>query len=88
MVELVIVITILSVLWTISFMWVQWYTRDARDSARLSDISVIEQWLSIAFVKTWRIPTPENKIDITSSWELIGYQWDAWKKVLYDIEII
>jgi type II secretory pathway pseudopilin PulG len=88
MVELVIVITILSILGVISFMGVQWYTRDARDSARLTDISVIDQWLSIAFIKTWRVPIPENKIDITSSWELIWYQGDVWKKVLSDIDII
>jgi prepilin-type N-terminal cleavage/methylation domain-containing protein len=82
LVELIVVITILAILWTIAFLSFQWYNRSARDSVRTSDIKNIEKWLWVMIVKSWIIPTPDdNKISITSSWVLIWYQWYAWKQV-------
>ena len=40
LVELIVVITILAILWTIAFISLQWYSRDSRDSVRISDMSV------------------------------------------------
>ena len=37
LVELIVVITILAILWTIAFISLQWYSKEARDSARLVD---------------------------------------------------
>ena len=37
LVELIVVITILAILWTISFISLQWYSREARDSKRITD---------------------------------------------------
>ena len=39
LVELIVVITILAILWTIAFISLQWYSKDARDSIRISDVS-------------------------------------------------
>ena len=38
LVELIVVITILAILWTIAFISLQWYSKDARDSTRITDI--------------------------------------------------
>jgi prepilin-type N-terminal cleavage/methylation domain-containing protein len=44
LVELIIVITILGILATIAFISFQWYTKDARDWVRISDIKSIYSW--------------------------------------------
>ena len=41
LVELIVVITILAILWTISFISLQWYSMRSRDSVRISDIKNI-----------------------------------------------
>jgi prepilin-type N-terminal cleavage/methylation domain-containing protein len=82
LVELIVVITILAILWTIAFLSFQWYNRSARDSVRTSDIKNIEQWLWVMIAKSWIVPTPDdNKITLTASWTVIWYQWYAWKQV-------
>ena len=42
LVELIVVITILSILGIIAFISLQWYTKIARDTSRISDISKIK----------------------------------------------
>lgn len=60
LVELIVVITILAILWTISFVSFQWYSKDARNSKRMWDLTNIQktielkkiEWISLdAFVK-------------------------------------
>ncbi len=82
LVELIVVITILAILWTIAFISLQWYSSQARDSKRISEISSIDKLLSIYLVKVWHISKPENSIKITASWELIWYQWVVWEDLL------
>lgn len=82
LVELIVVITILAILWTIAFISLQWYSEDTRNSVRISDISNIDKMLWLSIVTTWKTPFPDNKIDITASWILIWYQWNAWSKLL------
>jgi type II secretory pathway pseudopilin PulG len=76
-VELIVVITILIILWTIAFISLQWYNKNARDSVRLSNIRDIETGLELILTKTWKLPDPDNKIIITSSGVLVWYQWTA-----------
>ena len=85
LVELIVVITILAILWTIAFISLQWYSRDARDSVRISDMKNIETAFELDLTKRWKVLIPEDKIDITASGTLIGYQWYAWEKVLNNI---
>ena len=47
LVELIVIITILAILWTIAFLSFQWYTKSARDSVRISDLKNIEKALSL-----------------------------------------
>jgi len=44
LVELIVTITILAILWTIGFISLQWYSQDARDATRLSDIWNIKKY--------------------------------------------
>lgn len=45
LVELIVVITILAILWTIAFISLQWYSSDARDSTRISDTASMNKVL-------------------------------------------
>jgi prepilin-type N-terminal cleavage/methylation domain-containing protein len=85
LVELIVVITILSVLATIWFVSFTWYWVSARDSVRLADTHSIEKSLWIYKLKNSRYPIPEDKVDITSSWRIVNYQWYAGKQVLWSI---
>jgi len=82
LVELIVVITILAILWTIAFISLQWYSKDTRNSVRLSDLSNIDKMLSIKIVESWKVPMPDSKIDITASGTTFIYQWNAWERVL------
>ncbi len=87
LVELIVVISILAILWTIAFVSLQWYTRDARDSARISDMQNIEKWLELTLIKNGSFPVPDDKIDISASGVIVSYQWYAWNNVLNTIWI-
>ena len=63
LVELIVVITILAILGTIAFISLQWYTGEARNAKRISDLSNIEtiawakvtQWLSLISFIIWDV---------------------------------
>ena len=80
LVELIVVITILAILWTIAFLSLQGYSQSARDWVRVSDIKNIEKWLGIMLVKSGIVPTPDDtKINIMASWTVVGIQGYAGK---------
>ncbi len=81
LVELIVVITILAILWTIAFISFQWYVSSARDGVRISDMKSIEKWLELFQIKSWIYPVPDNSVTITASWTIILYQWFAWENV-------
>ena len=47
LVELIVVIIILAILWTIAFLSFQWYSSNARDSSKTTDLSSIKTSLWI-----------------------------------------
>lgn len=51
LVELIVVITILAILWTIAFITLQWYSMDARDSKRVSDVRSLLNKINVENVK-------------------------------------
>ena len=53
LVELIVVITILAILWTIAFISLSWYSKEARDSKRVTDTSSLLSKINIEEVK-WR----------------------------------
>jgi prepilin-type N-terminal cleavage/methylation domain-containing protein len=48
LVELIVVITILSILWTIAFISLQWFSRDARNSKVNSDLRSLASIVEVA----------------------------------------
>jgi len=87
LVELIVVITILAILWTIAFISLQWYSRDARDSKRTTDVWNMKTSLELFNVNTWKYPAPDSFNTITYSWsEVIWYQWTLWKQVTTNLK--
>ncbi len=77
LVELIVVITILAILWTIAFISLQWYSSESRDSKRISDLWQIRTWLQIEQAREWRVPMPEESVTVTNSWSNLTIQWYA-----------
>lgn len=83
LVELIVVITILVILWTIAFLNLWGFQGNARDSRRISDITNITKGLDIFSIKNGIFPTPDSKsIALTVSGVLIGTQWYVGANVL------
>ncbi len=79
LVELIVVISILSILGTIAFISLWSYSINARDSTRFTDIKSIEAVLENAVVQRWLYPIPTNPVDIVYSWWVVFRQWTFWK---------
>jgi len=86
LVELIVVITILSILWTIAFLSFQWYSRDARDSKRTSDIWNIKTTLELFNINAWKFPSPDSPSTISYSWDTVWYQWTLWDGVTTNLK--
>ncbi len=83
LIELIIVVTILAILWTIGFVSYVWYVSVSRDSTRISQIQIINQ--AFNSYTHWRPPLPDNKVTIYASWVILGYQWYVGEDVLSNI---
>jgi len=90
LVELIVVITILAILWTIAFISLQWYSRDSRDSKRIADIWNIKTALELYSLKTWKYPAPDNFDVVSYSWktEIVRYQWVIWNQVTRNLKTL
>ena len=53
LVELIVVITILAILWTIAFISLQWYSSEARDAKRWTDVRGLLTKLNIEQTSKW-----------------------------------
>jgi len=60
LVELIVVITILAILWTIAFLTLQDFNKDARDWQRVSDIQSFRKWIELYATETGEYPMPDN----------------------------
>lgn len=88
LVELIVVIIILAILWTIAFLSMQWYSVSSRDSVRMSDMKTIETWLELFHLQAWRYPDPTGWTSITYSWWIVCIQWNFWDSVVTNISNI
>ena len=88
LVELIVVITILAILWTIAFLSLQWYSATSRDSVRISDMKTMKTWLELFHLKAWKYPLPSSYTEVTYSWWIAWYQWTFWDSVTENIHKI
>lgn len=87
LVEMIVSITILSILGTIAYNSYIWHAQNSRDSIRLSDMNSIEKWLSVTKLRDWKYPLPDDYININSSWTILNYQGEIAKNTLNKIAI-
>ncbi len=85
LVELIVVITILAILWTIAFISLQWYSRDARDGTRIADMWSIKKWLELFKLTNNRYPETSSWTIITFSWATAWTQWIFWDETFRSI---
>jgi len=86
LVELIVVITILAILWTIAFIAMNWYSKTARDSARISDMAKIRSSLELFFINSNKYPAPTEAYPVTYSWWLAWYQWIFWNSTFMNVD--
>lgn len=86
LVELIVVITILAILWTIAFISLQWYSRSSRDSVRISDISSMKTSLELFYLDGGKYPETTNWTQITYSGSLNAWkQWIFWEDTFANV---
>lgn len=76
--ELLVGITILAVLWTIGVVSFSWYSQDARDTARKTDITNLERVLGLHYTSRSQYPSPSEAVDISYSWATLWSQGVFW----------
>ena len=82
LVELLVVIVILAILWTVSFMYWQTYVKDTRDAVRITDMWSAEKALRLYAIKNDnQFPTPDNSVEVSYSWAEVWTQWVFWETV-------
>jgi len=80
-IELIISISIVSILSWIWFISFKWYIIDARNSERISNLSQLTTGLKVFKSSKWSLPFPENYFEITNSWTIVAYQWKLGKNI-------
>ena len=88
LVELIVVIVILAILWTIAFIAMQWYSRDSRDSVRISDISTMKTTLELFHLEAWKYPLSTNSFTVTYSGSDVWNQGTYWSSVFTNVSSI
>jgi prepilin-type N-terminal cleavage/methylation domain-containing protein len=78
LVELIVVIVILAILWTVAYIYIINYNTNARDTVRITDIKSIRKTLDVYFYKEWNYPDPTDWVDVTYSWATAWTQWVFW----------
>ena len=75
LVELLVGITVITILATLAFISLTRYNSQARDAVRGSDVKNISTILNLNNVRNREFPQPTNGIDITYSWATVWTQW-------------
>ena len=79
-----IVVVILSILATVWFISYEDYLVDTRDSKRLAQLTGLRDWLRLATTR-WKLPLPDDAIEIRNGWNTFLYQWYAGEDALSSI---
>lgn len=83
LVELIVVITILAILWTIGFISLSGYALTSRDTVRVSDINNITKVIELYKLQEGVYPVVTNPIEISFSGAVIWKQWSfgSWSRL-------
>ncbi len=84
LVELIVVVTIIAVLWTIGTIAYTNGASDMRDAVRITQITELHNWLT-SYSLNKILPDPAEKLDILADGKIIWYQWDLWKNLINTI---
>lgn len=84
-VELIVVLVIISILSTIGFTMYEDYLGTWRDTKRIVTLWELQKSMS-EYVLRSELPKPQNSIDITASWAVFSWQWDATESLTNTIE--
>lgn len=82
LVELIVIVTILAILWTVAFISLQWYSSAARDSVRRSNVSKMTTSLELYHLTSGKYPLPDDNEIVEYEWKTLWYQWIFWDKVV------
>ena len=89
LVELIVVITILAILWTIAFIALQWYSKASRDSKRIADMSRIKTTLELFQIEAGKYPEPTDVTDMTYSGTIAAWhQGSFWESTFRNVEAL
>ncbi len=61
------------------------WNETTRDATRYSDLIKINDELKIYYSKNNTYPIADNTVNITSSWEILTYQWYLWENVFKEL---
>lgn len=86
LVELIVVITILAILWTIAFISFEWYGKSARDSVRIWDMWKIYSSLELFHLDAWKYPETTDWYTITYTWSEVWTQGKFWEITFNNVE--
>lgn len=86
LVELIVVITILAILWTIAFISLTSYSETARDSTRISDLSTMKTTLELFHLEAWKYPNTTDEFNVFYSWTVVWTQWTFWKTTINNVD--
>ena len=85
LVELVVVILILSILWTIAFISLVSYSKTSRDSVRISDVSSVRTSLELFHINAGKYPLPDDNEIVSYEGDSLRYQWNFWDTVISNL---
>lgn len=85
--EIVISVWIAIIALTIVYAYFLSNNKDSRDLQRYADILKIQDELKVYYSKNNTYPLPQEAVNITSSWEILTYQWYFWEKNFIDLGI-
>jgi len=86
LVELLVVMTVLSILATISFIYFFNSFAETRDSSRLSDLNNMVTNLELYYTQESKLPIPDTPVEIEYQWSVAWTQWLFWSGVVNKIK--
>jgi len=85
LVELVVTITILAILATIAFMSLQWYSKIARNSARIADLQSVKTVMELFIIQYGKYPLPDSYTWVVASGATLWYTWEIWDSIIRQV---